>query len=120
MVAGLRHARGSPACDRLMSLFAHYLTLPYLLQGIAFTLQVTALGLGGGLLLGFLLASMQLSRHRALSGVARAYTIIFRGTPLILQLVFAYDALPHIGLTLSAVSAAGLALAANEATFIAE
>jgi polar amino acid transport system permease protein len=103
-----------------MSLFTHYLTLPYLLQGIVLTLQVTALGLGGGLLLGFVLAGMQLSRHRVLSGVARTYTIIFRGTPLILQLVFAYDALPHIGLTLSPVGAAGLALAANEATFIAE
>jgi polar amino acid transport system permease protein len=46
--------------------------------------------------------------------------VIFRGTPLILQLVFAYDALPHIGLKLSAMAAAGLALAANEGPFIAE
>jgi polar amino acid transport system permease protein len=35
-------------------------------------------------------------------------------------MVFAYDALPQIGLKLSAVGAAGLALAANEAPFIAE
>jgi polar amino acid transport system permease protein len=46
--------------------------------------------------------------------------VIFRGTPLILQMVFAYDALPQIGLKLSAIGAAGLALAANEAPFIAE
>jgi polar amino acid transport system permease protein len=63
---------------------------------------------------------MQLSRLRPLAAIARGYTVIFRGTPLILQLVFAYDALPHIGLKLSALGAAGLALAANEATFIAE
>nr|WP_127357837.1 amino acid ABC transporter permease/ATP-binding protein [Actinacidiphila soli] len=103
-----------------MSGFLHYLEMPYLLQGILITLQLTALGLLGGLVLGFALASMQLSRHKALSGVARGYTIIFRGTPLILQLVFAYDALPHAGLMLSPMMAAGLALAANEATFIAE
>ncbi|GAA3810299.1 amino acid ABC transporter permease/ATP-binding protein [Streptomyces chiangmaiensis] len=103
-----------------MSQFLHYLELPYLLQGILITLQLTGLGLLGGLVLGFVLASMQLSRHRALSAVARGYTIVFRGTPLILQLVFAYDALPHAGLTLSPLMAAGLALAANEATFIAE
>ncbi len=84
------------------------------------TLEVSALGLGGGLMLGVVLAGMQGSRLRILSIVARAYTIIFRGTPLILQLVFAYDALPQIGLRLSAVAAAGLALAANEAPFIAE
>jgi polar amino acid transport system permease protein len=103
-----------------MELFIHYLTLPYLLRGIGFTLAVTGLGLLGGLLWGSVLASMQLSRFWLLAAFARAYTVIFRGTPLILQLVFAYDALPQIGIKLSAIGAAGLALAANEAPFIAE
>jgi polar amino acid transport system permease protein len=103
-----------------MDLFLHYLRLPYLLQGIGFTIAVTGLGLAGGLAVGLVLASMQLSRFGPLAAIARAYTVIFRGTPLILQLVFAYDALPHIGLKLSAMGAAGLALAANEGPFIAE
>jgi polar amino acid transport system permease protein len=103
-----------------MSLFVHYLTLPYLIEGIWFTVAVTALGLGGGLILGLVLAAMQLSRFSVLAVFARGYTVIFRGTPLILQMVFAYDALPQIGLKLSAIGAAGLALAANEAPFIAE
>ncbi|MGY4288940.1 polar amino acid transport system permease protein [Bradyrhizobium sp. LM2.7] len=103
-----------------MSLFLHYLSLPYLLEGIELTLEVTALGLGGGLILGLILAGMQLSRFWLLAAIARAYTVIFRGTPLILQMVFAYDALPHIGIKLPAVLAAGLALACNEAPFIAE
>ena len=103
-----------------MSLFLHYLSLPYLISGVWFTLAVTALGLAGGLLLGLVLAAMQLSRFWMLAAFARGYTIIFRGTPLILQMVFAYDALPQIGLKLSAIGAAGLALAANEAPFIAE
>jgi polar amino acid transport system permease protein len=103
-----------------MELFAHYLTLPYLLRGISLTLQVTGLGLAGGIAFGIVLATMQLGRYRLLSGFARGYAVIFRGTPLILQMVFAYDALPHIGLRLSAVAAGGLALAANEAPFIAE
>src|SRR5271165_6449238 len=103
-----------------MGLFLHYLSLPYLRQGIVFTLEVTGLGLAGGLLVGLVLAGMQLSRFRLLSGFARAYAVIFRGTPLILQLVFSYDALPHIGLKLTSIAAAGLALAANEGPFIAE
>ena len=103
-----------------MELFLHYLSLNYLLQGIVLTLEVTGLGLAGGLLLGMILAGMQMSRQRWLSAFARTYAVIFRGTPLILQMVFAYDALPHIGLKLSAVAAGGLALAANEAPFIAE
>ena len=103
-----------------MSLFAHYLSLPYLIEGIWFTVVVTTLGLAGGLILGLILAAMQLSRFWMLAAFARGYTVIFRGTPLILQMVFAYDALPQIGLKLSAIGAAGLALAANEAPFIAE
>src|ERR1700759_3916227 len=103
-----------------MSLFLHYLSLPYLLEGIELTLEVTALGLGGGLILGLILAWMQLSRFWLLAAFARGYTVIFRGTPLILQMVFAYDALPHIGIKLPAIMAAGLALACNEAPFIAE
>ncbi|WP_315811184.1 amino acid ABC transporter permease/ATP-binding protein [Bradyrhizobium sp. SZCCHNR2028] len=103
-----------------MSLFLHYLSMPYLLMGIELTLQVTALGLIGGLVLGLILAGMQLSRFWLLAAIARGYTVIFRGTPLILQMVFAYDALPHIGIKLPAVLAAGLALACNEAPFIAE
>ena len=103
-----------------MDLFLHYLRLPYLLEGISFTVAVTALGLAGGLVVGLVLAAMQLSRIGPLAAIARGYTVIFRGTPLILQLVFAYDALPHIGLKLSAIGAAGLALALNEGPFIAE
>src|SRR6202047_5410743 len=103
-----------------MSLFLHYLSLPYLLEGIELTLQVTALGLFGGLILGLVLAWMQLRRFWLLAAFARRFTVIFRGTPLILEMVFAYDALPHIGIKLPAVLAAGLALACNEAPFIAE
>src|SRR3979411_2029649 len=103
-----------------MSLFVPYLSMPYVMAGVWFTLAVTVLGLAGGLILGLALGAMQLSRFWMLAAFARGYTVIFRGTPLILQMVFAYDALPQIGIKLSAVGAAGLALAANEAPFIAE
>jgi len=103
-----------------MELFLHYLSMPYMIQGIQVTLQVTALGLAGGLVLGVILAWMQLSSFKPLASFARVYAVIFRGTPLILQMVFAYNALPQIGIKLPAILAAGLALACNEAPFIAE
>jgi len=74
----------------------------------------------GGLILGLILAWMQLSALRCWLRLRAAIPVIFRGTPLILQMVFAYDALPHIGIKLPAIMAAGLALACNEAPFIAE
>ncbi|WP_046528818.1 amino acid ABC transporter permease/ATP-binding protein [Cellulomonas sp. FA1] len=103
-----------------MTDFLHYLTLPYLLQGMGFTLRLLAMGFVGGLALGLVLASMLLSRHRAVAAVARAYTTLYRGTPLILQLVFVFTVLPHAGVTLTPVVAGGVALAMNEATFFAE
>jgi len=103
-----------------MELFFHYLSQSYLLTGIIYTLLITALGLGGGLVMGVVLAGMQLSRFPVLALITRAYAIIFRGTPLILQMIFCYNALPMIGVKLTAVEAAGLALALNEAPFIAE
>ncbi|HEX4248825.1 MAG TPA: amino acid ABC transporter permease/ATP-binding protein [Pseudonocardia sp.] len=103
-----------------MGSFLHYLSMPYLLAGITVTLQATAIGFFGGFLLGALLAGMALSRNRVVAGVARAYSVIFRGTPLVLQLVFVFTALPHAGIVLSPILAAGVALAANEATFFAE
>ena len=103
-----------------MDLFLHYLTLPYLIEGILFTLAATGIGLAGGMVVGLVLAAMQLSRFRPLAVAARGYAVIFRGTPLILQMVFFYDALPYAGIRLPGLVAAGLALAFNEATFIAE
>jgi polar amino acid transport system permease protein len=103
-----------------VELFLHYLTLPYLIQGVVFTLAATGIGLAGGVVVGLLLAAMQLSRFKPLAIVARGYAVIFRGTPLVLQLIFVYDALPHVGIKLPGLLAAGVALAANEATFIAE
>ena len=103
-----------------MSEFWHYLTLPYLAQGMAFTLQLTAMGFLGGLALGVVLAAMLLSRSRAVAAVARVYTTLYRGTPLVLQLVFVFTVLPRAGIVLSPLVAGGVALAMNEATFFAE
>jgi len=103
-----------------MEEFLHYLTLPWLLEGILFTLQLTVLGFGGGLVIGLLLAALQLTRFKALTAIARTYVVIYRGTPLILQLVFVFSALPHIGITLPPLVAGAVALAMNEAVFISE
>lgn len=103
-----------------MELFIHYLFMPYLLRGIRLTVYVTMVGIVGGVVIGSALSLLQLSKIKIVSLVARVYVGVFRGTPLILQMVFAYDAMPHIGIRLPGALAAGVALAANEAPFISE
>ena len=99
---------------------AHYLTLHFLLQGLVITLMISGGSLIGALVLGAAVAGLQMSKQKALAWPARTYSAVFRGTPLILQLVFFYDALPHIGITFSATLTAIIVFSLNEATFFAE
>ena len=63
---------------------------PFLLKGAVFTLQLSIGGMFFGLILGFLLALMRLSRFWPFSLLSRFYVSIFRGTPLIAQLFMIY------------------------------
>lgn len=62
-------------------------SLPYLLKGAVFTLQLSIGGMFFGLVLGFILALMRLSPLLPVRWLARFYISVFRGTPLILSLI---------------------------------
>src|SRR4051794_32286865 len=70
--------------------FWSYFTNLYLLEGALWTvgLTISTLVLGG--LIGLGLAVMRLSKHKALSRAAQGYIWIFRGTPLLVQLIIIY------------------------------
>ena len=60
-------------------------------QGVPMTLFVTIIAVICGLLIGFLIAFMRMSRFKPLNVIAMVYTDILRGTPLLVQvLIFAY------------------------------
>lgn len=69
-------------------------SLPYLWQGMVFTLNLTALSILGGIVLGTLLALMRLSRHRLLNVPAGAYVNLLRSIPLILVIFWFYFLVP--------------------------
>jgi polar amino acid transport system permease protein len=97
-----------------------YAVEPFLLQGALLALEISALAMLLGLTLGLTLAVMRLSRSWALRGIAGFYIWFVRGTPLLLQLVFLYDALPRIGVKLDTFTTAVLGFALNEAAFSGE
>ncbi|RFU39813.1 amino acid ABC transporter permease [Actinomadura logoneensis] len=68
-----------------------YLFTRRILQGLLTTLALTVLAMVLGTLLGVLTAVMRLSPIRVLSSVAWAYTWFFRGTPLLVQIIFWYN-----------------------------
>ncbi len=100
--------------------FFDYLTNPYLLGGAWTTLWLTALSIFFGLAMGIVLALMRLSGNRAVTRAAGFYIWLFRGTPLLVQLIVIYTGLPQLGLRFSVVTSALLGLSLNEAAYFAE
>lgn len=65
----------------------HYFTNGEILRGLVVTLELTALAMVAGIVLGIIVAVMRLSHNRLMSGVAWTYTWAFRGTPVYVQLL---------------------------------
>lgn len=93
---------------------------PFLLKGALFTLQLSIGGMFFGLILGFLLALMRLSRFWPVNWLARIYVSIFRGTPLIAQLFMIYYGLPQFGIELDPIPSAMIGLSLNMAAYASE
>src|SRR5215470_3623899 len=98
----------------------HYILLPFLWEGAVLAVQISALAMVGGVLLGLGLALMRLASFTPIRAVAWVYIWFVRGTPQLLQLVFLYDALPGIGIKLDTFTTAVIGFALNEAAFSAE
>ncbi len=79
--------------------------LPFLfLDGMKFTLTLTALSAFGGLVFGTLIALMRLSRSRSLALVAGLYVDLMRSLPLVLVIFWFYFLVPYIGQWLTGAS----------------
>src|SRR5579859_7293448 len=68
----------------------HYFFSGYILRGLVVTIELTALAMAGGIILGVVLAVMRLSPNPIVSGSAWVYVWFFRGTPVLVQLLFWY------------------------------
>lgn len=100
--------------------FFNYLTNAYILEGVFTTVWLTCVSLLCGLVLGFVIALMRRSKLRAMRAIAWFYIWLFRGTPLLVQLIVIYTALPQLGIRFSVIEAALIGLALNEAAYLAE
>ncbi len=96
-------------------------SIPYILKGIWVTLQFTLISTFFGFILGTLLSLIKISKYKILKGLAIAYTSIFRGTPLILQLSIIYFATPQLfAYKITALEAGVIAFSLNSAAYISE
>lgn len=118
---------------------AEFLTAQAVLKGLGISVLLTVCGMTLGTVLGTALAVMKLGRFRTARLIASGYTWFFRGTPLLIQLLFWYNLaylLPTLSIgipfggpsfaswdtneLISPFTAAMLGLALNEAAYMAE
>lgn len=81
-----------------------------LLGGLGRTLLVSVIGIAMGVVLGMLLGAVRHARIPVLNPLVACYVNLFRCTPLLVQIVMLYFALPDLGIRLSPFDTAWLAL----------
>lgn len=101
----------------------------FFLEGVQNTLIIAVFTVLFGTLLGILLAVAKMSSFKPIKWFSTAYIEFFRGTPLMVQLMFIFYGLPMIGITFPDISfienfqrfAAGIvAMSLNSAAYVAE
>jgi len=118
-VAGALGIRSELVPEPLREVFS-FAVSSFLIDGAVTAVEIAALAMVGGTILGLLLALMRLSAFAPIRGAAWSYIWFVRGTPIILQLVFLYDALPGIGIRFDSFTTAVVGFMLNEAAFSAE
>lgn len=101
-----------------MDLMTNY--LPLVVQGLTSTLVLGVVSFILGSALGALIALARISGLRLLRGIAIVYVSIFRGTPLLIQILLIYFGLPQLGIRLEPVPSAILALTLFSAAYLSE
>lgn len=95
--------------------------LYFILKGVTVTLKYSVISVCFGLIIGTILAFLKVIDLKILRLAAHAYTSIFRGTPLLIQLTIIYFGLPGlIGLKLSVFSAGVIAFSLNSGAYVSE
>lgn len=96
-------------------------SFPFLLKGLPYTLMISFGGLIVGFLLGIVFGLLSINKKWYLRWPATAYIEIFRGTPILVQVLFIFYGLPDlIGAPIDPVAAAVVAIALNSGAYISE
>jgi len=93
---------------------------PFISQGIWQTIGISFLSILFATLLALLAALGRLSRFPPIYAVSTFYISLIRGTPLFLQILFFFLALPQLGIDLPGLWAGVLALSLNYGAYMSE
>jgi polar amino acid transport system permease protein len=95
-------------------------SIPALLKGAVLTVELTAISVVLGLIIGLIGALGRISRNSIIRGATITYITLMRAIPLLLTLMFLYYGLPSAGIDLSAFTIAILALSFTNGAYVTE
>ncbi|TIT02689.1 amino acid ABC transporter permease [Mesorhizobium sp.] len=95
-------------------------SLPVLLKGIRITVQLILIGAVFGVALGIACAWVRALGPKWLKPVVATYVELIRNTPFLIQLFFIFFGLPSLGIRMSELSAANLAMIVNLGAYSCE
>lgn len=95
-------------------------SLPLLLTGLKITAHLGVVSIFAGLALGLFVALIRLYALTPFAILAKIYIDIFRSIPILVLLIVVYYALPFVGLRLSPLLSAALALTLVSGAYTAE
>ena len=95
-------------------------SLPALLKGVVLTLQISSISCLFGTVLGAILGIAQTSGFAILRILVTAYVSVIRGTPMLIQILFGFYLLPQLGISVSPVWTAIIAIGINSSAYICE
>ncbi|PDT45166.1 amino acid ABC transporter permease [Sinorhizobium fredii] len=93
---------------------------PQIVKGIGITIQLIAVGAVAGIALGIVCAWVRALGPGWLKPVVAAYVELIRNTPFLIQLFFIFFGLPSLGLKLSELQAANIAMVVNLGAYSSE
>lgn len=112
--------------DKFWEIFMEYNGYVKVIEGLKNTLMIAVLGLVIGIVIGTLIATIRVIPKykilpRILNGLCSFYVGLFRGTPMVVQLlVFYYVMLPLLGVHLTGVQVSILVFGLNSGAYISE
>lgn len=95
-------------------------SVPSLLHGATISLEIAFVAAAIGLILGSLLGLGETVHSRFVSFLVGVYVTLFRGTPMLVQILFVYYVLPQFGITIAPFWAACLAIGLNSSAYISQ
>lgn len=96
-------------------------SIPSLMQGAKLTIFITVVGLVGGIITGLIFGLMRAYGNKLVNAIAMTYIELVRGTPIVVQVMFIYFAMPVLlDLRIDAMTAAVTAIVINSGAYIAE